>query len=163
MCSSPDRDQRRSSPRRCRTRTTSPDWYPRSRSSARASRRRNRRSRTAPATGPSCRAHPPDGPGADVRWAACRRRRERGETCRSIRKPRTEEIVWWKHDVLEATGEHQRIEQDEPVGTDLIELPREIEREQPAQHVAAVERRNRDHVEHGEQEVQLHSGAEYPR
>jgi hypothetical protein len=40
-----------------------------------------------------------------------------------------------------------------PYGSKLIDHPRKTFRDEPGQHVAAVERRNRNHVEHGQEHV----------
>ena len=66
--------------------------------------------------------------------------------------------------VLEDAGQHQRVEHDEPELPHLIEHPRGALRQQPGEHVAAVERRNRNQVEERQQQVDRRPrSAESPR
>ena len=64
-----------------------------------------------------------------------------------------------RHDeVVEAAGQHQRVQQQEAVRPEASRSAApSARRQQPAEHVAAVERRNRNHVEHGQQHVELHA------
>ena len=60
-----------------------------------------------------------------------------------------------KHHGPENAGKHQHVEQDESPLAQTVEHLRERLGHEAGQHVAAVERRDGNHVEDGEQHVHL--------
>jgi hypothetical protein len=69
----------------------------------------------------------------------------------------------WKDDLTQNAAQHQCIERDEAELAHLIEDPRRPLRHQPGQHVAAIQRRNRNQVEERQQQVGLDGHAENRR
>jgi hypothetical protein len=59
-----------------------------------------------------------------------------------------------KHEPVEDAQEQQPVENQEPVGAQLIQRACGRQRQEPRRHVAAVERWHRHQVEHGEHDVQ---------
>ena len=125
-----------------------------SRSSARASRRRSRSSRTAPAAAPVAQ------------------RADQVAEMQTARRPHAgDDAGFGRHGgqpgkqsgryggptrYRRRTGKHQRVQQHETRAAASASKPRAMaQRQQSASDVAAVERRNRHHVEHGEQHVQI--------
>ena len=88
----------------------------RSRSSTRASRRRSSSSRTGPAAEPSCRVRRRDARDGVARWDACPKRRGPYQwTKEESYEPRENDARRGDDEVIEAAGEHQRVEQNEAV------------------------------------------------